>query len=754
LALAGKHGSGHAAEKTRAPRGSRSSRVILAALSGLFCATWLTGCDDGNADQDSARAQLRAEAILVEAESSPLLPAAPWFQLPKDWSEQHPILSPNAKPEAHWAALAEREVEIDPGDGGGRVWLESVESVLPLRPQFDWRRDSSKTTRPELTSSSYHRFSLGFEVGGEGIREGGVISISPEAFWFWSDAQTLDPQGLGYTTAATPAPGVSIEPYGNAGFFTVAGRDLVAGERIEFVYGAGPRGAKVDRYAERGSEIMVAVDADGDGYRRWLPEGVRVDISAGPIHALLAHGPAQIAPGEPFDIRIALVDRYGNLANWPWSVQQYAAIEGPAGTPKTLAASAPPAFRINVLSSGSLGLTELPQRALVTGSNHDSRSLRLNAAEGEGTIRLRIVGQDELEGLSFDLPPIVVRASKSRLVWGDLHGHSQLADGTGTPEDYFRYARDVARLDVVALTEHDHWGPRPLDEQPDVAARLTATANSWNDPGHFVTIPGYEWTSWLHGHRHVLHFGEAAPIYSSLDPETDRPDELWAALRGQPALTFAHHSAGEPIAVNWFYPPDPELEPLTEITSVHGMSEAEDAPVPVRGGIPGQFVRDALLHGYRLGFIGSGDSHDGHPGLAQIASGQGGLAGIFTQALNREDLLSALRRRHTFATNGIRPWLDVSIDDIPMGGTLPPLAETPDNLGPPDSTLRIHYEGTAPIAKVELIRSGRIATLEPDSSMSFTLSRKIPRLDPLEFHYIRIHQTDGGMAWSSPLFAD
>jgi len=32
-------------------------------------------------------------------------------------------------------------------------------------------------------------------------------------------------------------------------------------------------------------------------------------------------------------------------------------------------------------------------------------------------------------------------------------------------------------------------------------------------------------------------------------------------LRGKQALTFAHHSAGGPIATNWAIPPDPELEP-------------------------------------------------------------------------------------------------------------------------------------------------------------------------------------------------
>ena len=34
----------------------------------------------------------------------------------------------------------------------------------------------------------------------------------------------------------------------------------------------------------------------------------------------------------------------------------------------------------------------------------------------------------------------------TRLYWADLHGHTRHSDGTGTPYDYFRYARDVARL--------------------------------------------------------------------------------------------------------------------------------------------------------------------------------------------------------------------------------------------------------------------------------------------------------------------
>ena len=164
------------------------------------------------------------------------------------------------------------------------------------------------------------------------------------------------------------------------------------------------------------------------------------------------------------------------------------------------------------------------------------------------------------------------------------------------------------------------------------------------------------------------------------------------------------------------------------------------------GAIPGNFVRDALLDGFKLGFVGSGDSHDGHPGLAHLVTGQSGLAAIFTESLDRPSLLAAMKQRRTFATNGIRPWMEVFIDDTFMGGSLPMPME--------DHVLRVRYEATAPIERIDLIRSDRVAALEGPDTLSLELERKIPRLRPGEFHYVRIIQENGGVAWSSPVFVD
>ncbi len=727
------------------PFGNISGLAPLVALLLLGCALAL-GCEPAARDDDPPSAT-------DQAKDAPILPEAPWFELPEDWATQHPTLSPNARVDVHARALAERQLRADPADSAGGTLLVSVTPVAgggaASSDGSDVAAQIGSGKRPRLIAASRHRFVIRFEVGRPGIAEGGSLFVLADPFWFWSEAQTGDPDAPGYTTAtlaespsaaptSTPASSAArLVPAEAPGAFRVEGRGLEAGERIEIVYGAGAAGAVVDRYAERGAEVRIGLDANGDGQRAWLPAAVAVDIVAGEPAELVAFGPAEIAPGASFEINLALVDAAGNHAPWPAAADS----EGEQGRSRV-------GFEIESLPAATLvPATAMGSRESIAPGDAPQRA-QLVAPRQEGTLRLHIRGQGPLAELEADLPPIVVRKASTHLVWADLHGHTRYSDGSGTPEDYFRYARDVARLDAVALTDHDHWGIEALDESPERQAEILGLAKTHHAPDRFVTLPGYEWTSWLHGHRHVLSFDDELEMFSSIDPATDRPDELWAALRGKPALTFAHHSAGDPIATNWNFAPDPELEPVTEIASVHGMSEAADAPSPIGGAIAGNFVRDVLLHGARLGFIGSGDSHDGHPGLAEIASGQGGLAGIFVERLDRASLLTSLKQRRTFATNGIRAWLDVSLDGVGMGGTL--------TAGGGDHLLRIRFEATAPVESIDLVRSGHVASIPAPkpASLSLDLERRIPPLSPGEFHYVRIVQTDGGVAWSSPIFVD
>jgi hypothetical protein len=263
-----------------------------------------------------------------------------------------------------------------------------------------------------------------------------------------------------------------------------------------------------------------------------------------------------------------------------------------------------------------------------------------------------------------------------------------------------------------------------------------------------VTLLGYEWTSWIHGHRHVLYFRDQGRVMDSVEPGYESPRQLWAALAGEPALTFAHHSAGGPIATNWTIPPDPVLEPVTEIVSVHGSSEAPDTPGIIYDAVPGNSVRDALARGYRLGFVGSGDSHDGHPGLAGLASPSAGLAAILAESATREAVLEALRARRVYATNGPRILLRASLGGRPMGAVF----DAP-GAGAAE-TFAVRVTADAPLERVDIVRAGQVVEqIACDGLEDFRFSRQLERLRAGEYLYVRAVQKNGGAAWSSPFFA-
>jgi len=620
--------------------------------------------------------------------------------------------APGARRDIVESLRADGEAHRHSSDGGGRVWFEG----------------GVGSPGPAATVSSPGTWSFVFETGPEGIAEGGWVFFQAPPFWGWSAPHAIDRQYPGFTEVSTDAAGIRLEiqsfENGLMGL-RVAGRNLEPGEIVRIVYGAGESGATADNFAESRSEFFFAVDGDGDGIRALLSDAPWIVVKPGPAARLVLTLPSSARPGDTIRLGVAVLDAIGNAG---------------------VTAAGNIRFRV---SGGSL---ELPETVTLGADDLGVLSLE-GRVDAEGIYRVAAEGMGALEGLEGTSNPLVAAAGARRILWGDLHGHSGLSDGTGTPADYFRYARDVAALDVCALTDHDHWGLRPLATHPELWQEIRHEVDLHNDPGSFVTLLGYEWTNWLHGHRHVLFFDDAGDVLSSVDPRYETPDQLWTALRGRRALTFAHHSAGGPVATNWDYPPDPELEPVTEIASVHGSSEAPDSPLPIYNPVAGNFVRDMLEKGYRFGFIGSGDSHDGHPGLSHLAAASGGLAAILSDDLTREGVLEALRARRVYATNGPRIYLHVTLGGREVGSPAVVKSGPGEPAGIGAKTLKALAVAPAPLDSIDLIRSGRpVESIPCEGAETCHFSRELPDLAAGEWLYVRAVQIDGGAAWSSPFF--
>lgn len=142
----------------------------------------------------------------------------------------------------------------------------------------------------------------------------------------------------------------------------------------------------------------------------------------------------------------------------------------------------------------------------------------------------------------------------------------------------------------------------PLPDLPETVLQSTwrdaaQLADTYNRPGHFTTLIGYEWTSMISGdnlHRVVLYRDDAAragqqlPASAQRDPD---PESLWQALadyekRGGQALAIPHNGNlsngrmfaperinGEPLDAG-YAENRARWEPVFEVTQVKGDSEA------------------------------------------------------------------------------------------------------------------------------------------------------------------------------------
>ena len=381
-----------------------------------------------------------------------------------------------------------------------------------------------------------------------------------------------------------------------------------------------------------------------------------------------------------------------------------------------------------------------------------------------------------------------VELSDLRLVFGDLHIHTCLSwcggERNGTPEENLGFARDVKGHDFAAITDHaEHLVKDGTWEG------LCRVLDDFNEEGRFVTIPAYEWTSDLYGHRNVYLAEPYGDIFHCMDPASSSPPKLWASLEeaGQDAITVPHHPIRREFPMRWDEH-DPKWQPVVEMCSVWGSSEHYGNELQeLAYSEPGTSVRDALARGLRLGFVGGSDGHDRVPGT-------GGLTGAFVEEFSRRGILEAIRRRRCYATTGVPIKLYVTLNDRLMMGDEWEINQYQfEGLYP--LLFHVSVEGTAPVESVELFEcnelvasyrasgvGSRIRSCYWDEGEFLRVDRRadeqvcvefvIPHWErhyiswkPREklgtdprvpnhslFYYVRVTQRDGHRAWSSPIW--
>jgi hypothetical protein len=360
------------------------------------------------------------------------------------------------------------------------------------------------------------------------------------------------------------------------------------------------------------------------------------------------------------------------------------------------------------------------------------------------------VPQDTVQALGN--PVVVMSDPEYRIYWGDLNNQSDLSSGARAPGVAFWYARAVALIDFIALTDNDR--EEALGKVLDDAsfADVLDVADEQNEPGRFVTLPAFEWTSREHGNR-LVYFAGRPEALPSVARGYDTPAKLRAALPAGSVVALAHPSgsANDP-------PTDPSRageggEELVEIYSALGSFEVAGSHRASTRETPGASVADLLRKGFRPGFTASSDSRLTTPGNPRdVTAGDHryppGLTAVLAKELTRESILDALRQRRCYATTGRRYLLEFRVDGKQMGSEIRVekghRAELYGSLGANSKWVRAEMVGPA----------GAIASVMPEGDDADVIELEATT-DPITeptYVYFRGIDEFGGMAWSSPVY--
>ena len=355
-----------------------------------------------------------------------------------------------------------------------------------------------------------------------------------------------------------------------------------------------------------------------------------------------------------------------------------------------------------------------------------------------------------------------------RIVRGDLHRHTELSqDGGGVDDgslpEFYRYMIDAAEMDFGASTDHQAGG---TDFWNTMTQKM---ADMYHFPDRFSTLYGYERNLGNpFGHRNLIYTHRNYPIVPFFIPMHPRfllpesPDgelltmgsaAFGAGVRNETKLMFdvaretggisiPHTSGTNSMGTDW-RDNDPEVEPVAEIyQGARQNYEHKNAPRGIRDGEEadalGGFQEAGMMwnawnKGYRLGVIASSDHFSTHISYAMV----------YTPDTGRQSIHDSIRKRHTYgATDNIV--LDFRMGEAFMGEEI--RAAEPQQI-------RVRARGTNDIAAIHLIRDATyIYKIEPGKAeVEFEfLDSEAPSGD--HWYYVRVEQTDGELAWSSPIW--
>ena len=344
-------------------------------------------------------------------------------------------------------------------------------------------------------------------------------------------------------------------------------------------------------------------------------------------------------------------------------------------------------------------------------------------------------------------PSINYRGQTLKLFYGNLHEHTDVSVCQRiydqSIDESYQHMRDITHLDFACVTDHG------FNINPYYWSYIAKLARANDDPDHFLTFLGEEWTSTFekysekhpfgyYGHRNLVFADPYFPKWFNAQ-NGQTPAELWEELRRLNAdfVQIPHQLADTGnVPVDWDFA-DEDAQPVAEIFQVRGSYEYKRAPREAVRSIParGNFIQDAWARGIVIGVIASPDHGGGY-----------GKACVYATELTRPAILDAIRARRCFGTTAAKIFLDVRANGHLMGEKVAAGAGK-------SVKVEIQVRCPADIDRVEVCRNNRfIYTNRPEGREAQLSFVDCEPIEGRSYYYVRVIQKDEEIAWSSPIW--
>lgn len=327
--------------------------------------------------------------------------------------------------------------------------------------------------------------------------------------------------------------------------------------------------------------------------------------------------------------------------------------------------------------------------------------------------------------------------------FGQLHSHTTNSDGIGSLSDAFSHAKNDAKLDFFAVTDHSN--------SLDNAATATITdgsasakwangraAAAYTDPG-FAGIYAYEMT-WSDGTGHINTFNtpgfenRTKPAFTGLDALKN----YFIALKSVP------------LSISQFNHPGTTFGDFNDFASYDSIIDKNITLIEVGNG-EGQvrssgyfasyeYYTRALDKGWHLAPTNNQDNHLGNWGDSNTAR-----TVLLAESLSVDNMYDAMRNRRGYATEDNNLRISYTLNGNVMGTILDQKPESVDikvDITDPDN------EALGTISVIS--NGGRVVASEPLSTGTDSAEFVLP--SDYSYYYIRIDEADKDIAVTAPVW--